>query len=423
MPHFILRSLAPLATLLFLPPASLETQKHRDPPETKPQPSRNAQRRTPNAVSEEMRGLWVVRDSLRSPSAIRNVVATAVKYRFNALFVQVRGRGDAYYNSPFEPRAEVLAGQPADFDPLALMVKEAHAQGLQVHAWMNTYLTWSGNHAPQSSRHLWNAHRDWFTSDNRGKCSCIATENCEGAFLQPSNPQVQEHLCSVFTDVASRYDVDGIHFDYCRYANSGHDFSEGTLTRFRDYLQDRLSEEDFATIDERLEGDRLAFVHAYPKEWGDWRRAQVTNLVTRISNAVKLEKPYLEVSAAVFADADDAYKLRGQDWQGWLKSGALDAVALMAYSKSTERMLEQTRRAVEIAGEKHVYTGIGAWRLGAWDVAHKIAKVRETGAAGVNLFSYDGVHTKPEYLATLSRGVFSSRAGTPRMRWLPERKN
>ena len=93
----------------------------------------------------------------------------------------------------------------------------------------------------------------------------------------------------------------------------------------------------------------------------------------------------------------------------------------MAYAKSTERILEQTRRAVAVAGDRHVYTGIGAWRLQAHDVARKIAQVRKTGAAGVNLFSYNGVHTRSRYLDTLARGVFASRAAPPRMRWLPDR--
>ena len=426
MKHFNLRSLTLLSlfTLCALP---LSAQNEPDTPTLVPPdlPTLSAPEldHTSDKERGEMRGLWVVRDSLRSPKAIRNVVETAVKYHFNALFVQVRGRGDAFYQSVYEPRAEILAGQPALFDPLATMVVEAHAKGLQVHAWMNTYLTWSGSRPPRSKQHLWNAHRSWFTQDTKGKCSCVPNDKCEGGFLQPSNPAVQDHLFRVFTDVASRYDVDGIHFDYCRYANSEHDFSPGTLSRFRLARQAQLSPDQFEKIDLRRAKDPKAFVHAYPNEWGEWRRAQVTALVTRISEAVKAEKPFMEVSAAVFADGYDAFKYRGQEWENWLKSGVIDAVALMSYDKNTERVLAQTRRAVEIAGERHVYTGIGAWRLGAADVAHKIAKVRETGAAGVNLFSYDGVHTRPEYLATLSRGVFSSRAGTPRMRWLPPRKS
>jgi len=373
----------------------------------------------PSAGSDapvEMRGLWVVRNSLDSPASVHQIVATAVKYHFNALFVQVRGRGDAWYISPYEPRAEALAGQPADFDPLQQIITEAHANGLQVHAWMNTYLTWSGPHPPLSPQHLWNAHRDWFACDRSGHCSPVPTATCEGAFLQPSNPAVQDHLFRVFTYVGTHYDVDGIHFDYCRYAGSGYDYSPSTLARFRNFTKAQIGPETAARVDRRLSQDRLAYVHAFPRTWASWRRAQVTTLVARVSTAVKAAKSWVQVSAAVFPDADEAYAVRGQDWRGWLRAGYLDAVALMAYGNSTERVLQETRRAVAAAGGHYIYTGLGAWHLGADDVARKIAAARRAGATGVNLFSYDGIHTRSGYLDTLARGVFASRAAPPGFR-------
>jgi uncharacterized lipoprotein YddW (UPF0748 family) len=369
----------------------------------------------------ETRGMWVVRTSLVSPKSIRQVVSTAVRFHLNTLFVQVRGRGDAYYASPDEPRAEALAGQPADFDPLDTIVKEAHKAGIQVHAWMNTFLTWSGPVPPTAPNHLWNAHRDWFAADREGIVSPIPTNKCEGAFLQPSNPAVQDHLFRVFTFVASHYDVDGIQFDYCRYANSGQDYSTAAIGRFRDAISPSLTQERIAAVDAQAAADRVAWPRAFPLRWADWRREQITSLVQRISAAVKHEKPWLQVSAAVFPDADEAYSVKGQDWKGWIKTGSLDGVALMAYEKSTSHVMEDTRRAVALAGEnRFVYTGIGAWRLSAVDVARKIAAARAAGASGVNLFSYDGVHRRPDYLDTLARGVFASRCAPRRLRWLPD---
>jgi uncharacterized lipoprotein YddW (UPF0748 family) len=249
----------------------------------------------------------------------------------------------------------------------------------------------------------------------------VPTNRTEGAFLQPSNPEVQQHLLNVFTYVATSYDVDGIHFDYCRYAGPDYDFSGSTLARFRESVIPDLDEAMVKTLDSRLAHDRLAYVHAFGPQWSSWRRDQLTSVVAKISGAIKAAKPWMQVTAAVFADADDALVSRGQDWMGWLKAGYLDAVALMAYGERTDRVLAETRKAVAAAGERFVYTGIGAWRLSAHDVAHKIAVVRRAGAAGVNLFSYDSVHTRSHYLATLARGVFASRSAPPRMRWLPDR--
>jgi uncharacterized lipoprotein YddW (UPF0748 family) len=369
----------------------------------------------------EMRGLWVVRDGLTSRAEIKKIVATALANNFNALFVQARGRGDAWYDSPHEPRAESLTGTPRSFDPLQEIIEEAHSNGIQVHAWLNTFLSWSGSRPPRSSQHLWNAHRDWFAADRNGRVTAVPDSSREGAFLQPSNPNVQEHLFNVFAYVAENYDVDGIHFDYVRYANEKYDFSSGTLARFRAHLIEQIGAEQAKLFDARLPADRLAYVHAFGKEWAEWRRAQVTQLVTRIAQAVKEKKPWVAVSAAVFADQEDAIRYKGQDWRSWLQSGALDAVALMAYSANTERIVAQTQQALEVAGEKQVYVGIGAWRLQAHDVVEKITRVRSVGAAGINLFSYNDISRRPEYMNTLRRGAFASRSALPRMRWLPQR--
>ncbi len=379
----------------------------------------NTQLPTPAA---EMRGLWVARYSLKSPAAIRNIVASAKRNGFNTLFVQVRGRGDAWYDSDLEPRAEMLSDMPTSFDPLASIIKEAHAEGIEVHAWINTYLTWTGKRGPKSSRHIVNAHPEWIARDNKGRASRIASEHLEGLYVQHSNPQVQEHLYKVFTDVARRYDVDGIHFDYVRYPNPGYDFSIDTLARFKAYMRPRMT--DLGRAGVRKDGTRLAYVHMFPQEWAEWRRMQVTGLVKRISESVHEMKPWVRISAAVFANVEDAYKDKGQDWRRWLAEGYLDAVCPMSYSKNTETVARQIREAVAAAGEKHVYAGIGSWRLSAKDTAAKIARVRQLGVQGVNIFSYDGITRngkRQDYMNYLSRSTFASRAGVPGMRWRPAR--
>ena len=85
------------------------------------------------ATPAEVRALWVVRTTLDNPDSIRLMVARAHDNGFNTLIVQVRGRGDAFYNSQWEPRAASLSKDPG-FDPLALTISEAHKRGLTVHA-------------------------------------------------------------------------------------------------------------------------------------------------------------------------------------------------------------------------------------------------------------------------------------------------
>src|SRR5690349_4871995 len=108
----------------------------------------------------EVRGLWVVRFTMTSEQQVRTMVANAADAGFNTLIVQVRGRGDAYYRSAIEPRAEGIVGPP-DFDPLQLTIEEAHRRGMAVHAWVNTHLVWGPAELPRSTDHLVHAHPDW----------------------------------------------------------------------------------------------------------------------------------------------------------------------------------------------------------------------------------------------------------------------
>ena len=49
------------------------------------------------AQPDEIRAMWVLRTSLTTPDRIATLVQAARDHGFNTLFVQVRGRGDAYY--------------------------------------------------------------------------------------------------------------------------------------------------------------------------------------------------------------------------------------------------------------------------------------------------------------------------------------
>ena len=67
-----------------------------------------AQRLDPSPLAE-VRALWVTRASLTTPAAIEGLVSSARASGFNTLVVQVRGRGDAYFASSLEPRADLFS--------------------------------------------------------------------------------------------------------------------------------------------------------------------------------------------------------------------------------------------------------------------------------------------------------------------------
>jgi uncharacterized lipoprotein YddW (UPF0748 family) len=338
----------------------------------------------------EARALWVVRSSITSPAKIANVVRDAKLAGYNMLFVQVRGRGDAYYNSTLEPRAEELSGQPASFDPLQTTINLAHASGLQVHAWINTDLIWSGTKHPLSKNHIFNAHPDWIARTQTGLFSTTANSECEGAFLSPAIPAVRIHNHDVFLEIARKYQIDGIHFDYVRYPNLGYDYSPTALSLFVTDLAKTGMKTPAPTA---KMSELIAFAKNHPQEWQMWRRDRLTDMVESIAADIHNLHRNIVVSAAVFSDWNDAYKTRGQDWKRWLKDGALDMVVPMAYSSSTTVFARQIREAQAAASEsgKICIAGIGSWHISAASTCAKIDAARAIGASGFGVFSYGGV--------------------------------
>lgn len=367
--------------------------------------------------------MWVVRSNMTSPQQIQNVVATAKRYGFNTLFVQVRGRGDAYYHSTLEPRAEELANQPLSFDPLAYVIQLAHADGIQVHAWLDTYYIWSAGRKPYSPEHIVNAHPDWLSRDVDGRYSLKGSATCEGAFVSPANLAARKHIHDVFMEVARNYDIDGIHFDYIRYPNENYDYSDAAVDGFKAYMNSRLT----AAQQQKLaQGGRLAYIRAFPADWVNWRRQQVTDLVASVSHDVKAIKPWVVISAAVFADYKEAYSSKGQDWKAWLKDGLLDVVVPMAYGSDTAKVAAQIEDAEDTAREYHryCYAGIGSWHISPASTEAKIDAARAAGAQGVVLFSYGGIThdgTQESYLQDVAQASFQRRAVLPHLAWLGTR--
>ena len=102
------------------------------------------------AQPPEIRALWVdgFHAGIRSAAEAQQLVTDATRLHVNTLFVQVRRRGDALYASTLEPPLDDPAYDPR-FDALALVVREAHAAGIQVHAWINAMPVWRDQAAPR----------------------------------------------------------------------------------------------------------------------------------------------------------------------------------------------------------------------------------------------------------------------------------
>jgi uncharacterized lipoprotein YddW (UPF0748 family) len=242
-------------------------------------------------------------------------------------------------------------------------------------------------------------------------------QEIEGLYTSPANPAVREHISSVWLDVLEKYPVDGLHFDYIRYASPAFDYSRAAMERFRDWLDPHLSPEENRVLIEATRANPLAATELFPERFAEFQREQITSLVERISLAAKKRKPQLTISAAVFANSKDAYENRFQDWQRWLALGFLDVVCPMAYTADTPTFRQQVESATNAAhnnGAK-IWAGIGAYRQPVDGTVEKIKTARELGVDGLSLFSYDFTATasqpnnpKGDYLKQIQTKAFGN---------------
>ena len=341
--------------------------------------------------ASEFRGLWVdaFHSGFKNSLEVRQLVEDARKAHFNALLVEVRKRGDAYYKSTLIPKASDIA---ADYDPLADLIEQAHSGNprLEVHAWTVMYPIWNSEKtSPTQPTHVYNQHRDWLLKDNRG-----GTWDGSNYQLDPGHPLVQDHLFNMAMELITRYDIDGLHFDYIRYPGSSWGYNETALQRYH-----------------QLGGTKNVPAYNDPA-WMQFRRNQVTALVRRIYLNGLAVKPRVKISAATITQAPGissdtqwpasaAFSNVMQDWVSWMKEGILDLNIPMAYFRQTSNSGDWglwNTFAKNHAYQRQVAIGVGAYLNSASNALYQFRFTRAPTtsgkyASGLSVYSYANLCT------------------------------
>ena len=348
----------------------------------------------------ELRAVWVdaFHDGFKTPQQVDELVAWAREANLNALFVQVRRRGDAYYLKSFEPRAEDPDLTPG-FDALQYLIDRAH-QGphrLQVHAWLATLpIWWQRDTPPTAPNHAFNlrglsasSNDTWLMYRDDGE-AWAGTGRGGIYYLDPGNPDVQSFTAEVYLNVLRNYDVDGIHLDQVRYY-------EGDALRWG------YNPTSVARFNAEFGRDPDSQPAPNDLDWVSWRREQVTALVRRIYTQAKALKPNVAVTAAVVTwgkgpqsaadwESQAPYASVLQDWRSWLRQGIVDYLLPMDYYREQGAQSDWfdtwTQWQVQYAGRGNVVLGLGSYLNNADGVLSQLTRARALGAMGVALYSY-----------------------------------
>ena len=297
----------------------------------------------PPAVPREFRAAWMTPiwdrgfkdwpsvpglspDSQRAE--LRTMLDRAAAIGLNAVILHVRLAGDALYPTKYAPWSSMLSGtsgvgpQPA-YDPLAFAVAEAHARGLQLHAWFNPFRAVLPNIPGKlASNHVTKQHPDWIRK--------YGTQT----WIDPGNPEARKFVLETMLDVVRRYDVDGIHIDDYFYPYR----ESRTITRRvrRKRIRQR--------VDLQFPDDRTWRKYGKAKGYTDrdaWRRANIDDFVQSLYRGVKAIRPTVLVGISPFGiwrsgtpsgvTGLDAFTEIYADSKRWLGEGWLDYVAPQLY--------------------------------------------------------------------------------------------
>ena len=358
-----------------LPPAS--SQMEAEPAEALP--------------GQEYRAMWISFLEFQSvdfstEEAFRNEMGTVMQncadLGLNTVIVQVRPYGDALYPSELFPWSDLCTGtqgQAPGFDPLAVLLEEAHARDLRFEAWINPYRIrlhgkLPGGELAQNNPAM--VHPDW------------AETVGEGLYLNPALPEVQQYIVDGVTEILERYQVDGIHFDDYFYPTTEPEFDA----------------EEYAAL-----GGGLSLE--------EWRRGNVDALMSAVYDAAKAHDPAVTFGVSPQGNPDNNYSMQYSDVARWMAEGGfVDYVMPQIYwgygytlKSGSDRFAFENITAEWAALPRSpsvaLYYGLGAFRIGDGDgcdapghndqwnagdnLSRMVSDLRVMDADGYALFRYD----------------------------------
>ena len=340
------------------------------------------------------RYLWVIRDVLKSKKSIDDMVNFAIEKNINHLFVQVRGRGDSFYESQFTSRSQILS--ESEFDPLAYLLDTANGKGINIHAWVNVYFLWSSKSLPKDERHILHMQQQWLDTteewpvDVGKQLEMVAVNNySEGLFLSPNHPDVNEYLIKVFRELITNYDIDGLHLDYIRYQDAEYGRNPYAIAQFKSESGNDPGPWFLEMERSTIASPRLI---ANMKRWNNFKRKSVTSLVKDTRALVDEVRPDCIISAAVKPNLYVARERYFQEWNVWLAAGYLDWVVPMNYSSKKREFVRNIDVINDNFPKKYrekIIMGIALYNQTPSEASEKIKFSRLRQFPRISIFSYN----------------------------------
>ena len=212
----------------------------------------------------EVKGIWISYIELaallqgQSKEGFRSNIAAVYEncadLGINTVYVHVRSHSDAYYRSELFPWSKYVTGtlgKDPGYDPLEVMISEAHKRGISFHAWINPLRA-----CGCSDISSYGSFPVYTFAKGDGMAGKYAVNVNGTYYLNPAYDEVTELIAAGAAEIVSNYDVDGLHiddyfypttdasFDSAAYSASGY----SSLSDFRFANCDRMVKELYSAV-------------------------------------------------------------------------------------------------------------------------------------------------------------------------------
>ena len=341
-------------------------------------------------ATSEVRAMWFDRGTIvkaKSKEDLIKIFDRIALAGINTVFFETINSSYTIYPSEVAPQQNPLV---KGWDPLKAAIELAHERNIELHAWIWTFAAVNKRHNTilNLPRHhlgpVLSQRPEWAMTDHQGSRFHY---NSAKVFFDPANPEVRGYLQALIAEIATEYEVDGIHLDYIRYPFQS---STGQIT----YGYGASAREQF----EHQTGYDPVDLNPYHPLWSRWiefRTKQVDTFVESVSQQLKEIDPELTLSTAVFPipQRDRLAKIQ-QDWETWVSKEWIDMLVPMTYARDTERLNTLIDPLVRefSQGKALLLPGIRLLNISEVVALDQVQLLRDRATEGYSLFAVENLN-------------------------------
>ena len=329
---------------------------------------------------DETRAVWVttnyrldwpseIDDEESQKEELEEIFENIKAQNLNTIYFQVRNSGKVLFHSVYESFLPFFAGEnnnQPNYDPAQYAIDLAHEKGLKIHAWVNMVRCYSRNGYIENidSSHLINKHPGWVIKHSEGKSISY--------WLDPGLPEARKYLVNILAEIVSKYNFDGIQYDFIRYPGRNFD-------------------DDFSY-----------YAYGEEKDRDDWRRENINKLLDEAQSVIREIKPNIEIGATpigIYKNGKGYYALQGyhdvyQDSYYWLQNNYVDYLVPQIYWSLNNKpdFTSVAKTWINNSFGKKIILGIGAFKP---DVIKDLEKIiyfsQNSSVAGFAIFRYSDI--------------------------------